>query len=113
MAEPVGESPGQRGVSEGTRGVGARQAGRVGRGTVAGPSRSEGSAVPRPALDDLRLPDLDVRDVVWHSRQENDWYAATVTVDCLAFLYVAFLYQVRRNFFPGTAKMSKLRRSQT
>lgn len=42
----------------------------------------------------MRLPDLDVRDVVWHSRQENDWYAATVTIDCLAFLYIAVLYQV-------------------
>jgi hypothetical protein len=95
-AEPPGETlaePGSRSVRGDSR---PRPAGPRGghEGSGRTGSTSGRTAVPRPAPDDLRLPDLDVRDVVWHSRQENDWYAATVTVDCIAFLYVAFLFQV-------------------
>lgn len=46
--------------------------------------------VPRDALG------LNIADVEWHSRIEQDWYAATVAIDLLAFLYAALFYQVRR-----------------
>ena len=36
-----------------------------------------------------------IRGVEWHSHIEADWYAATVAVDILVFVYVALFYQVR------------------
>ena len=38
---------------------------------------------------------LRVTDAEWHSRIEQDWYAATVAVDLFAFVYVALFYQAR------------------
>lgn len=38
---------------------------------------------------------LHIESVEWHSRIEQDWYAATVTIDLLAFLYAGLFYQVR------------------
>ena len=38
---------------------------------------------------------LCIESVEWHSRIEKDWYAATVFVDLLTFIYVAVFYQVR------------------
>ena len=38
---------------------------------------------------------LRIVDAEWHSRIEQDWYAATVAVDLFAFIYVALFYQVR------------------
>ena len=37
---------------------------------------------------------IRLESVEWHSRIEKDWYAATVFVDLLTFVYVAFFYQV-------------------
>ncbi len=37
---------------------------------------------------------LRIVDAEWHSRIEQDWYAATVAVDLFAFVYVALFYQV-------------------
>ena len=37
---------------------------------------------------------IRIESVEWHSRIEKDWYAATVFVDLLTFVYVAFFYQV-------------------
>jgi len=37
---------------------------------------------------------IRIEGVEWHSRIEKDWYAATVFVDLLTFVYVAFFYQV-------------------
>ena len=37
---------------------------------------------------------ISIEGVEWHSRIENDWYAVTVFVDLLTFIYVAFFYQV-------------------
>ena len=36
-----------------------------------------------------------IRGVEWHSHIEADWYAATVAVDILVFVYVALFYQVQ------------------
>ena len=38
---------------------------------------------------------IGIESVEWHSRIEKDWYAATVFVDLLTFIYVAVFYQVR------------------
>ena len=38
---------------------------------------------------------IRLESVEWHSRIEKDWYAATVFVDLLTFVYVALFYQVR------------------
>ena len=37
---------------------------------------------------------IRLESVEWHSRIEKDWYAATVFVDLLTFVYVALFYQV-------------------
>lgn len=37
---------------------------------------------------------ISIEGVEWHSRIEKDWYAATVFVDLLTFIYVALFYQV-------------------
>lgn len=36
---------------------------------------------------------ISIVGVEWHSRIEKDWYAVTVFVDLLTFIYVAFFYQ--------------------
>lgn len=38
---------------------------------------------------------LDILAVESHSRLEQDWYAATVALDVVAFLYVVIFYQAR------------------
>lgn len=37
---------------------------------------------------------MSVSHVEYHSQNEQDWYAATIAVDVLAFLYVVIFYQV-------------------
>ena len=70
---------------------------------AAGSSAHEGSQSGRePTLEHqvykIRGPvirsGISIEDVEWHSRIENDWYAVTVFVDLLTFIYVAFFYQV-------------------
>lgn len=43
---------------------------------------------------------MDVLSVESHSRSEQDWYAVTVAVDVLAFLYVVVFYQVSQPRLP-------------
>lgn len=55
-----------------------------------------------PALP-VAAPDicgLQILDVECHSRAEQDWYAATVSVDVLVFLWVVFFYQVSTRVLP-------------
>ena len=71
---------------------------------AAGSSAHEGSQSGRePSLErqvfyKIRGPvmrsGISIEGVEWHSRIENDWYAVTVFVDLLTFIYVAFFYQV-------------------
>ena len=39
---------------------------------------------------------LQIVRVDWHSRIEQDWYAATFAADLLAFIYVICFYQARK-----------------
>lgn len=43
---------------------------------------------------DLETSDMKILTVESHSRSEQDWYAATVALDVLAFLYVVIFFQV-------------------
>ena len=52
-----------------------------------------GSAVQSPPP--TRGLCLQIVGVEPHSRAEQDWYAATVAVDVLAFLYAVLFYQAR------------------
>ncbi len=54
--------------------------------------------MPLQAAQPVPTPDvggLETLDVECHSRAEQDWYAATVSIDVLVFLWVVFFYQVR------------------
>jgi hypothetical protein len=46
---------------------------------------------------------LEILDVECHSRAEHDWYAATVSVDVLVFLWVVFFYQVNIMVLPSVS----------
>ena len=54
---------------------------------------------------------LQIVGVEPHSRAEQDWYAATVAVDVLAFLYAVLFYQARRPSPPPFRKSLFLLRS--
>ena len=70
---------------------------------AAGSSAHEGSqSGQEPSLEQqvsyqIRGPvmrsGISIEGVEWHSRIEKDWYAVTVFVDLLTFIYVAFFYQ--------------------
>lgn len=51
-------------------------------------------SVPYKARGPVMRSGIRIESVEWHSRIEKDWYAATVFVDLLTFIYVAFFYQV-------------------
>ena len=52
------------------------------------------SGVPAKAHGPVMRSVIRIDSVEWHSRIEKDWYAATVFVDLLTFIYVAVFYQV-------------------
>lgn len=56
-----------------------------------------------PAVEGLGS--LKVYGAEAHSRRQQDYYAATVAVDVLSFLYVAVNYQVRNMRIPGLAAL--------
>ncbi|KAK9824077.1 hypothetical protein WJX72_007565 [[Myrmecia] bisecta] len=57
-----------------------------------GPVQADPEPRPGPG-EEAEQPPIKIIDVEWHSRPEQDWYAATLAVDTLAFLYVVLFYQ--------------------
>lgn len=53
---------------------------------------------------------LRIKRTESHSRVEQDWYAATVAVDLLAFLYTALFYQASYRAMSSSAVHYKARR---
>lgn len=51
-------------------------------------------SLPSKACGPVMRSGIRLDTVEWHSRIEKDWYAATVFVDLLTFIYVAIFYQV-------------------
>ena len=51
-------------------------------------------SLPYSARGPVMRSGIRLDTVEWHSRIEKDWYAATVFVDLLTFIYVAIFYQV-------------------
>ena len=60
-------------------------------GQQAGPAEP---GLPYKARGPVMRSGIEIESVEWHSRIEKDWYAATVFVDLLTFIYVAVFYQV-------------------
>ena len=93
--QPGGREAGQKGHAEGedsgqSSSNEARGASSV-RGQHAQPAEP---SVPNKARGPVMRSGIRIESVEWHSRIEKDWYAATVFVDLLTFIYVAVFYQV-------------------
>ena len=85
------QSQAERAASEHGREDGTRP-------SLEGPSSQQGQhsgvQTSHKAKGPMLRSGIRLESVEWHSRIEKDWYAATVFVDLLTFVYVALFYQV-------------------